>query len=969
MRFETINLGVPGVPGSPGPAGADGQDGVPGADGQSAYEVAVDNGFMGTEEEWLAGLEGPQGPQGPQGPEGPGLEIKGSVPEVGDLPEGAAPGDVWVVQEFDPDHLFMWDGDSWVDLGEGGGTSTFSTKIILIDLMTPEQRAGLTSTVSADWPIIDTIFSDIMATVDAQLGAEIVFPRGRMQFTGNPIHLKKRVRLIGEAGGIQAQGKGSEIVFANNQDGFVVNSSTTNNGTVIPNDGLNAGGTSFENLFFRPLDKNGPSGTDLSQFGSGIRMRSPAVIRSCHFDGFGESGIIVEASTSTIYLREYGNANNFLIENVRVGQCGSHGISIYGNNANSGVLIGTDCSSNRGAGINDASTLGNTYINCHTANNEGGPYLCDDTNAASIFIGCYTEGDQPPAYGNIKTIVAGGLQGAGWLSGPPGNRTEGLTHVEAKTITPFSVTETTSINKQLRVNSHSSSILDVILGGNITGFPSGSILDQNGQSFCYYDSASKELQWRYNLGTTALRLSTYYSTNEDEAATAATVPWAAATTYALNDKVLNDSSKTYVCTTAGVSAGNTAWVASTAYVVGNVVTALQGGATITLRRMYRCTVAGTSDASGAGPNGTGSAIVDGTATWAHVRPMTPLWVTGTAYGVGDHVVNSENNVYICQTAGTSGDYPAWVTNTFYNFNARVTKGGVGYVVAWQRGISGPAGPTGTGTSIRDDVALNTWAPKNTASPADDMWTTNTNYAVGDLCYNKGLTYRCVQAGRSRPNDGGTTDQLADAPRGIGGPVGTGFGIVDGTVVWDAPGNSANKSFRKGIVWDSTPSTGGPSGKIPNVNIPDGTGTLTWRYQQEVVATVLTGPSGTERGIHDGQARWQYQKMVPGNLIMSNVWVPNSLGKYARLDFLPMVRRQQQQTIATNAAFTLTPATSPFHTRHTGTLTANRAVTLSTTDAGRRDGVQDHEDRHRVYTGCRDGAAESSCHEPMVRSHL
>lgn len=38
--------------------------------GKSAYQVAVDNGFSGTEEEWLASLVGPQGPQGIQGPQG-----------------------------------------------------------------------------------------------------------------------------------------------------------------------------------------------------------------------------------------------------------------------------------------------------------------------------------------------------------------------------------------------------------------------------------------------------------------------------------------------------------------------------------------------------------------------------------------------------------------------------------------------------------------------------------------------------------------------------------------------------------------------------------------------------------------------------------------------------------------------------------------------------------------------------------
>src|SRR5699024_4825050 len=39
--------------------------------GASAYEIAVQNGFEGTEEEWLVSLQGEQGEQGPQGPEGP----------------------------------------------------------------------------------------------------------------------------------------------------------------------------------------------------------------------------------------------------------------------------------------------------------------------------------------------------------------------------------------------------------------------------------------------------------------------------------------------------------------------------------------------------------------------------------------------------------------------------------------------------------------------------------------------------------------------------------------------------------------------------------------------------------------------------------------------------------------------------------------------------------------------------------
>lgn len=44
--------------------------GPTGATGKSAYEIAVDNGFIGTEEEWLLTITGPQGEVGPQGATG-----------------------------------------------------------------------------------------------------------------------------------------------------------------------------------------------------------------------------------------------------------------------------------------------------------------------------------------------------------------------------------------------------------------------------------------------------------------------------------------------------------------------------------------------------------------------------------------------------------------------------------------------------------------------------------------------------------------------------------------------------------------------------------------------------------------------------------------------------------------------------------------------------------------------------------
>ena len=78
---STINAGnVRGAQGPQGEQGVQGEDGFIGSDGLSAYEVAVENGFVGTEEEWLeylrqgpkgdTGDTGPQGSTGPQGPQG-----------------------------------------------------------------------------------------------------------------------------------------------------------------------------------------------------------------------------------------------------------------------------------------------------------------------------------------------------------------------------------------------------------------------------------------------------------------------------------------------------------------------------------------------------------------------------------------------------------------------------------------------------------------------------------------------------------------------------------------------------------------------------------------------------------------------------------------------------------------------------------------------------------------------------------
>ena len=91
-----VQRGTPGADGQDGAPGADGADGAPGADGAdgiSAYQVAVNNGFVGTETEWLASLVGAAGADGEAGEQGiQGFQGDGLI--IGTVTPGAGPGDV-----------------------------------------------------------------------------------------------------------------------------------------------------------------------------------------------------------------------------------------------------------------------------------------------------------------------------------------------------------------------------------------------------------------------------------------------------------------------------------------------------------------------------------------------------------------------------------------------------------------------------------------------------------------------------------------------------------------------------------------------------------------------------------------------------------------------------------------------------------------------------------------------------------
>jgi len=62
--------GVDGKDGKDGKDGVDGKDGKDGINGKSAYEIAVENGFEGTVDQWLSSLNGEDGYDGAPGATG-----------------------------------------------------------------------------------------------------------------------------------------------------------------------------------------------------------------------------------------------------------------------------------------------------------------------------------------------------------------------------------------------------------------------------------------------------------------------------------------------------------------------------------------------------------------------------------------------------------------------------------------------------------------------------------------------------------------------------------------------------------------------------------------------------------------------------------------------------------------------------------------------------------------------------------
>jgi hypothetical protein len=145
--------------------------------------------------------------------------------------------------------------------------------------------------------------------------------------------------------------------------------------------------------------------------GHGIHMSAAASIENVNIEHFTGNGINIVATGKAVETA--GNANGFQVQNCTIGQCAGHGVYVYGNDVQGGLVQRTMAIINKGWGFFDESAEGNTYIVClgegilghykrkqgetnsnrdyktmgATANSESAPGALN----ASCFVGCYTE--------------------------------------------------------------------------------------------------------------------------------------------------------------------------------------------------------------------------------------------------------------------------------------------------------------------------------------------------------------------------------------------------------------------------------------------------------------------------------------------------------------------------------------------------------------------------------------------------
>lgn len=217
---------------------------------------------------------------------------------------------------------------------------------------------------------------------------DVLFGVGGYYFS-QTVELKRITRLLGIGSGSNNRGNGSNLFFAEDTTGVIVQQRNTEGAT----GGAVTATTSGEGSVFDGLSL-WLGGTDKTKHG--IQMRARAIIRNCSIYNTPGDGIHIRASSGSDEIE--GNANSWYVENCLVSGFGRHGLYTNGQDANAGTCIRLETdglAGDYGCGIYEGSGLGNNYFGLNLAgfgnqgvHHNGIRYLLIDP---TIGIGAATE--------------------------------------------------------------------------------------------------------------------------------------------------------------------------------------------------------------------------------------------------------------------------------------------------------------------------------------------------------------------------------------------------------------------------------------------------------------------------------------------------------------------------------------------------------------------------------------------------
>jgi hypothetical protein len=251
------------------------------------------------------------------------------------------------------------------------------------------------------------------------MGAEVVIPRG-VYYHSRRVELDRTLFVRGVGGGWYA---GSQLRFAPGVGGFLVHRWNT---SPSPSPGPGDWSVIADLAVTSAGGKAGPGPAH------GVQLYARARVTNVAVRGFSGNGVHIDTSNQASPQPGL-NADNWELTQLRIDNCGGHGVYTFGVDSSAGVGTLLDVAACGGWGVWDHGFLGNTWVQCEVAGCPTGGYCSDSPTGASTFLNCYAEGDCGPNKLGNSTLWMGGVVGnptAPWTADSTGTamrpQTDGL---------------------------------------------------------------------------------------------------------------------------------------------------------------------------------------------------------------------------------------------------------------------------------------------------------------------------------------------------------------------------------------------------------------------------------------------------------------------------------------------------------------------------------------------------------------